>query len=159
MSFHVVLLEPEIPPNTGNVARLCAATRTTLHLIEPLGFKLDDAQLKRAGMDYWQHVHWHRWPNWNAFNAALPHHARLWFIESAGPRRYTEARFADGDYLVFGRETAGIPRALIEAKPDQWLRIPMFNPRARSLNLSNCAALVLFEALRQQDFAGEQTGW
>src|SRR6266702_4955606 len=92
--MHIVLVEPEIPPNTGNVARLCAATRTTLHLIEPFGFKLDDTQLKRAGMDYWQHVEWHRWPNWTAFQKRLPAGARLWFIEAHGPRLYTEADFA-----------------------------------------------------------------
>lgn len=153
--MHIVLVEPEIPPNTGNVARLCAATRTTLHLIEPFGFKLDDAQLKRAGMDYWRQVEWHRWAGWNAFAQALPPRARLWFVESNGPRRYTEARFERDDYLVFGRETAGLPRPLLEANRESWLRIPMFNAHARSLNLSNCAALVLFEALRQQDFAGE----
>ena len=152
--MNVVLLEPEIPPNTGNVARLCAATRTTLHLVEPFGFQLDDAQLRRAGMDYWQHVEWHRWKNWAAFQQTLPAAARLWFIESNGPRRHTEADFAADDYLVFGRETAGLPRALLEANCARWLRIPMFNPEARSLNLSNCVALVLFEALRQQGFPG-----
>jgi tRNA (cytidine/uridine-2'-O-)-methyltransferase len=153
--MHVVLLEPEIPPNTGNVARLCAATHSTLHLIEPFGFKLDDAALKRAGMDYWQHVRWQRWANWGAFEQALPADARLWFIESEGPKRYDEADFAASDYLVFGRETAGLPKALLELHRERWLRIPMMNPPARSLNLSNCVALVLFEALRQQGFAGE----
>jgi tRNA (cytidine/uridine-2'-O-)-methyltransferase len=152
--MNVVLIEPEIPPNTGNVARLCAATRTPLHLIEPLGFKLDDAQLKRAGMDYWRHVEWHRWKNWTAFAQSLPATARLWFIESNGPRLYTEANFATEDYLVFGRETAGLPKKLLAENQDRWLRIPMFNPDARSLNLSNCVALVLFEALRQQGFEG-----
>ena len=152
--MHVVLLEPEIPPNTGNVARLCAATKTTLHLIEPFGFKLDDAQLRRAGMDYWQHVEWHRWPDWAAFQHALPATARLWFVESNGPRLYTEARFAPEDYLVFGRETAGLPKKLLQGNSDRWLRIPMFHAPARSLNLSNCVALVLFEALRQQGFKG-----
>ena len=112
--MNLVLLEPEIPPNTGNVARLCAATRTTLHLIEPFGFKLDDAQLRRAGMDYWRHVAWHRWVNWRAFEAELPVDARLWFIESGGARRYTEVSFAPDDYLVFGRETAGLPKQLLE---------------------------------------------
>jgi tRNA (cytidine/uridine-2'-O-)-methyltransferase len=153
--MHIVLLEPEIPPNTGNVARLCAATRSTLHLIEPRGFKLDDAQLKRAGMDYWQQVEWHRWPNWAAFAQGLPAGARLWFVESNGPRRYTEAEFGPGDYLVFGRETAGLPKKLLEDNPGRWLRIPMFNAKARSLNLSNCVALVLFESIRQQGFKGE----
>src|SRR3989442_11863876 len=93
-AMHVVLVEPEIPPNAGNVARLCAATRTTLHLIEPFGFKLDDPQLKRAGMDYWQHVTWHRWPSWKAFEEKLPATAKLWFVESGGPKLYTEAEFA-----------------------------------------------------------------
>ena len=153
--MHIVLVEPEIPPNTGNVARLCAATRTALHLIEPFGFKLDDAQLKRAGMDYWQHVNWHRWANWTAFEKALPKGARLWFVESGGSMRYTEVKFSPDDYLVFGRETAGLPKQLLEQNRERWLRIPMFNPQARSLNLSNCVALVLFEALRQQGFASE----
>ena len=153
--MQIVLVEPEIPPNTGNVARLCAATRSRLHLIEPFGFKLDDTQLKRAGMDYWQQVEWHRWPNWRAFADRLPSSARLWFVESNGPRLYTEAQFGPEDNLVFGRETAGLPQALLEENRERWLRIPMFNPAARSLNLSNCVALVLFEALRQQGFAGE----
>ena len=153
--MHVVLLEPEIPPNTGNVARLCAATKTKLDLVEPFGFKLDDAQLKRAGMDYWQHVECRRWPNWSAFEKTLPANAQLWFIESNGPRLYTEVAFQHDDYLVFGRETAGLPKKLLEANRDRWLRIPMFNPEVRSLNLSNCVALVLFEALRQQGFRGE----
>jgi len=153
--MHVVLVEPEIAPNTGNIARLCAATHTELHLIEPLGFRLDDAQLRRAGMDYWQHVCWRRWSGWPAFARALPSDARLWFIEQGGPRRYTEVAFAPGDYLVFGRETAGLPRALLEPHREHWLRVPMFNPAARSLNLSNCVALVLYEALRQLGFPGE----
>ncbi len=152
--MNVVLLEPEIPPNTGNVARLCAATRATLHLIEPFGFQLDDKQLKRAGMDYWQHVDWKRWKNWTDFASALAPGARLWFIESHGPARYSDVQFAPDDYLVFGRETAGLPQALLDQHPDRWLRIPMYNEAARSFNLSNCVALVLFEALRQQNFAG-----
>src|SRR4051812_31971349 len=153
--MHVVLVEPEIPPNTGNVARLCAATGSTLHLIEPLGFRLDDTQLKRAGMDYWQHLEWHRWADWSTFQKALPPGSRLWFVESHGPLLYTQARFAPEDYLVFGRETAGLPKQLLEANRERWIRIPMFNPNARSLNLSNCAALVLFEALRQQGFRND----
>ena len=153
--MHIVLVEPEIPPNTGNVARLCAATKTALHLIEPLGFQLDDRQLKRAAMDYWQHVKWHRWPNWTVFRDQSPDGARLWYIESNGPRHYAEVNYWPGDYLVFGRETAGLPKKLLEDNREHWLRIPMFNDKSRSLNLSNCAALVLFEALRQQGFRGE----
>ena len=156
--MHIVLLEPEIPPNTGNVARLCAATGSTLHLVEPLGFKLDDTQLKRAGMDYWQHAEWHRWPSWTAFQKQVLEDARLWLVESKGPRLYTEVSFAPNDYLVFGRETAGLPKKLLRENPEHWLRIPMFNTQARSLNLSNCVALVLFEALRQQGFKGEVGG-
>lgn len=152
--MNIVLVEPEIPPNTGNVARLCAATGSVLHLVEPFGFRLDDSRLKRAGMDYWQHVQWHRWAGWQAFEAQLKPGARPWFIESEGPRLYTQATFAADDYLVFGRETAGLPRPLLEQHHDQWLRIPMFNPKSRSLNLSNCVALVLFEALRQLGFPG-----
>jgi tRNA (cytidine/uridine-2'-O-)-methyltransferase len=153
--MNIVLVEPEIPPNTGNVARLCAATKSVLHLIEPFGFKLDDAHLKRAGMDYWRQVEWHRWKNWNAFAATLPAQARLWFVESNGGTRYSEASFAPDDFLVFGRETAGLPGRLLEENRERWLRIPMFNAQSRSLNLSNCVALVLFEALRQQGFQGE----
>lgn len=153
--MNIVLVEPEIPPNTGNVARLCAAIKSVLHLIEPFGFKLDDSQLKRAGMDYWQQVEWHRWKNWSAFTEKLPANARLWLVESDGPKRYSDVQFLPDDYIVFGRETAGLPKSLIEQHHDRWLRIPMFNPESRSLNLSNCVALVLFETLRQQGFNGE----
>jgi tRNA (cytidine/uridine-2'-O-)-methyltransferase len=153
--MNIVLVEPEIPPNTGNVARLCAATKSRLHLIEPFGFKLDDSQLKRAGMDYWQQVEWRRWKNWKEFEAKLTANARLWFIESGGAKNYSDVVFLPDDYLVFGRETAGLPKQLLERQRDHWLRIPMFNALSRSLNLSNCVALVLFEALRQQGFAGE----
>ena len=153
--MNIVLIEPEIPPNTGNVARLCAATKSALHLIEPFGFKLDDAQLKRAGMDYWQQVEWHRWKNWNAFLEKVPPTSKLWFVESNGPKLYSAATFSPNDFLIFGRETAGLPKQLLESHRENWLRIPMFNAESRSLNLSNCVALVLFEALRQQGFTGE----
>ena len=155
--MHIVLVEPEIPPNTGNIARLCAATGSTLHLIEPLGFTIDDKQLARAGMDYWKLVQWHRWPNWSHFVATHPADARFWFIESDGPRHYAEVAYAPNDYLVFGRETAGLPKSLLEQHWDQWLRIPMAKTGARSLNLSNCAAIVLFEALRQTGFETLET--
>jgi tRNA (cytidine/uridine-2'-O-)-methyltransferase len=154
--MNIVLVEPEIPPNTGNVARLCAATKSALHLIEPFGFKLDDTQLKRAGMDYWQQVTWHRWKNWKTFESECRKDtARFWFIETKGPKLYTEAKFNADDFLIFGRETAGLPRQLLEENREHWLRLPMFNPEARSLNLSNCVAAVLFEALRQQGFSGQ----
>jgi tRNA (cytidine/uridine-2'-O-)-methyltransferase len=153
--MHIVLVEPEIPPNTGNIARLCAATHTELHLIEPLGFKLDDAQLKRSGMDYWQQVRWRKWPNWTTFLGSVAAGTAFWFIESGGPRLYTEVRYTSADYLVLGRETAGLPKPLLEQHREKWLRIPMFNDQSRSLNLANCAALVLYEALRQQGFREE----
>jgi tRNA (cytidine/uridine-2'-O-)-methyltransferase len=153
--MRIVLLEPEIPPNTGNVARLCAATKSELHLIEPFGFQLDDRQLKRAGMDYWQHVNWRRWKSWQEFAGSVGAQARIWFVESNGPQRYDEVKYGADDFLVFGRETAGLPKALLEEHRDRWLRIPMFNESARSLNLSNCVALVLYEALRQNGFPGE----
>lgn len=156
--MNVVLVQPEIPPNTGNVARLCAATNSALHLIEPFGFQLNDAQLKRAGLDYWEQVTWRRWAHWAEFEASVDRSARLWFIESGGPHRYSEARFAANDYLVFGRETAGLPRSLLESNRERWLRIPMFNSAVRSLNLANCVALVLYEGLRQLEFVGELQG-
>ncbi|MGB0587218.1 MAG: tRNA (cytidine(34)-2'-O)-methyltransferase [Limisphaerales bacterium] len=153
--MNIVLLEPEIPPNTGNVARLCAATGTRLHLIRPLGFRLGDRELKRAGMDYWQQVDWRLWEDWASFTAEQPSMARFWLVEQGGATRYDKATFGPEDYLVFGRETAGLPRALLESHTDSWLRIPMFNAEARSLNLANCVSLVLYEALRQQGFAEE----
>jgi tRNA (cytidine/uridine-2'-O-)-methyltransferase len=153
--LRVVLIEPEIPPNTGNIARLCAATGVELHLVEPLGFELTERQLRRAGMDYWREVKWRRWGAWAAFVAELRADARCWFVESGGPRLYTEVTYGSDDWLVFGRETAGLPRALVEGNPDAWLRIPMFNEHARSLNLANSVSVVLFEALRQQGFVGE----
>lgn len=146
--LQIVLVEPEIPPNTGAVARLCAASNTALHLVEPLGFKLDDRSLKRAGMDYWQHVTWHTWPNWDAFQAA---HAqgRFHFLTTKASRSYTEARFEPNDFLVFGRETKGLPESLLRENAERCLTIPMANPQVRSLNLATAAAIVLFEALRQ----------
>jgi tRNA (cytidine/uridine-2'-O-)-methyltransferase len=150
--MNIVLIEPEIAPNTGNIARLCAATGATLHLVEPLGFQLDDRELRRAGMDYWKQVTWCKWPDWDAFQAKVPSRAGLWFIESPGGQPYAHAAFDPDDYLVFGRESAGIPLRLLEKHPGRQLHIPMKNPAARSLNLSNCAAIVLYEALRQRGF-------
>ena len=152
--MNIILVEPEIPPNTGNIARLCAATNTQLHLVGPLGFRLDDAMLKRAGMDYWQHVDWTDWENWEDFEGSVGE-GRLWLVEQDGEKRYDTVSFGVDDYLVFGRETAGLPRALLEKFSDSWLRVPMFNEEARSLNLANCVSLVLYEALRQQGFEGE----
>ena len=153
--MRVVLIEPEIPPDTGNIARLCAATKTSLHLVEPLGFQMNDKRLQRAGMDYWQQVSWHRWDNWQSFHTTQGRRGRFWFIESAGAKHYAEVQYAAEDFLLFGRESAGLPPKLLAQYPDCWIRIPMFHPAARSLNLANCAAIVLYEALRQQGFPSE----
>jgi tRNA (cytidine/uridine-2'-O-)-methyltransferase len=147
--MNVVLVEPEIPPNTGNVARLCAATNARLHLIEPLGFEMSDRRMQRAGMDYWKQVDWQLWPDWASFVAETGETARVWFVESGGPRSYTDVGYQTGDYLVFGRESAGLPEKMLAEAPERWLHIPMGNPDSRSLNLSNCVAIVLYEALRQ----------
>ncbi len=146
--LNVVLFKPEIPPNTGNIARLCAATRSRLHLIEPLGFSLDEKQLKRAGMDYWDHVDWKTWPDWPAFFESIAGQ-RFFLLSTKAKTSYASARFQDGDYLIFGPETRGLPESLLAAHPDQCLTIPMPNPEARSLNLSTSAGIVLYEALRQ----------
>lgn len=153
--MHIVLVEPEIPPNTGNVARLCAATGAHLHLIEPLGFQLQDKHLKRAGMDYWKHVTWNKWSHWSAFMDQMVPGSNLWVVESDGPKSYADVSYGPNDYLVFGRETAGLPQEFIQKYQDRWLRIPMMNKEARSLNLSNSVAIVLYEALRQHGFQGE----
>jgi len=153
--FNIVLVEPEIPPNTGNIGRLCVATRSTLHLVRPLGFSTDDRTLKRAGLDYWAEVDLRYWDSLGELEAAQDSAARFFYLTTKSDRPYHAVRFKPGDFLVFGRETAGLPSALLDANPQQWLRIPMFNAAARSLNLSNCVALVLFEALRQHGFAGE----
>jgi len=146
--LQIVLVEPEIPPNTGAIARLCAATHTVLHLVEPLGFKLDDRSLKRAGMDYWHQVTWRTWPDWASLRAAHAR-ARFHFLTTKTSRPYTEARYAPDDFLVFGRETKGLPESLLKENEASCLTIPMANPQVRSLNLATAAAIVLFEALRQ----------
>jgi tRNA (cytidine/uridine-2'-O-)-methyltransferase len=146
---NVVLVEPEIPPNTGNIGRLCAATGATLHLVGPLGFRLDDRELKRAGMDYWERVTWKYWQSFAALRAQGAAKAVFYFVETNAPRAYTEPQYQWGDYLVFGRETAGLPDALLQANASTTIRIPMFNPQARSLNLATAVGIVLYEAIRQ----------
>jgi len=146
--MQVVLYEPEIPPNTGSVARLCAATLTPLHLIEPLGFKIDDKHLKRAGLDYWEFVDLRVHKSWDDFiEAAAPQ--KLWYFSKRAERSYTAANYEDADYLVFGRETRGLPLEILKANADRALRIPMMGAGVRSLNLSNAVSIVLYEALRQ----------
>ncbi|MGE5550976.1 MAG: tRNA (uridine(34)/cytosine(34)/5-carboxymethylaminomethyluridine(34)-2'-O)-methyltransferase TrmL [Bacteroidota bacterium] len=150
--LHVVLYEPEIPQNTGNIARLCAAAGAVLHLVEPLGFFLDDARLKRAGLDYWDLTEVIRHRSWEAFLAAQPAGNR-WYFTTKGGICYTDAVYAAGDSLVFGPETRGLPGALLEAEPARCLRLPM-RPGARSLNLANAAAIAVYEAMRQMGFPG-----
>jgi tRNA (cytidine/uridine-2'-O-)-methyltransferase len=148
LPFHIVLIEPEIPPNTGNIARLCGATGTILHLVGPLGFSLDDRYLKRAGLDYWEAIDVRRWASLEELLSSYPG-ARCWYTSKKAGHSYTEADFRPGDFLVFGKETTGLPDALLEADPEHAIRIPIFNDRVRSLNLSTAAGIVLYEALRQ----------
>ncbi len=153
--FHIVLVEPEIPPNTGNVIRLAANTGCTLHLIEPLGFSMDDRQLRRAGLDYHEYAPVRRHAGWEAFVASeRPAAERLFALTTRGTRGVHEVSFAAGDWLVFGAETRGLPAALRERMPAaQQLRLPM-RPGQRSLNLSNAVAVTVFEAWRQNGFGG-----
>ncbi len=146
--FHIVLIEPEIPPNTGNIGRLCAATGTHLHLVGKLGFSLDDKHMKRAGLDYWPEVNLHRWNSLPDLQQHYPD-GRFWYTSKKAQRTHVEADFTPGDFLVFGKETMGLPEELIEANLEQTLRIPIFSPAVRSLNLANSAAIILYEALRQ----------
>ena len=151
--LHVVLVEPQIPPNTGNVARLCAATGCALHLVEPLGFRIDDRELKRAGLDYWDALGVIVHPSLDALLDAFPPHRR-WLLSTRATRAYTEAEFARGDALIFGKETAGLPQALIDAHPDRALRIPMRAGAVRSINLSTAAGVVTYAALARLGFPG-----
>ncbi|MEW6501890.1 MAG: tRNA (cytidine(34)-2'-O)-methyltransferase [Thermodesulfobacteriota bacterium] len=146
--FHIVLVEPEIPPNTGSIARLCGATDTVLHLVKPLGFSTDDKQLKRAGLDYWEHVQIVYWENLEAFLAAQDERT-LHFLSKKADRLYTEVRYQPGDCLIFGKETKGLPARVLHDYEERCLRIPMTNPHIRSINLAMAAAVVLYEAIRQ----------
>jgi tRNA (cytidine/uridine-2'-O-)-methyltransferase len=164
--MNVVLVEPEIPPNTGNVARLCAATQATLHLVGPLGFRLDDKTLKRAGMDYWEHVTWKCWESLESLQEAIRKDEcrgmkaestemkegsapTFYYVTTKSKRPYTQPRYRADDYLVFGRETAGLPKALLDTNPETTITIPMFNPEARSLNLATAVAIVLSHTIWQ----------
>lgn len=154
MSIHIVLVHPEIPPNTGNIARSCAATGSVLHLVKPLGFSIDDKSLKRAGLDYWPFVKLEIHESLDEFMKKYGKR-RMFLATTKGERLYTEAEYADEDMLLFGRETAGLPADLIAERRDNTIRIPMGeDTRLRSLNLSNSVGIILFEALRQTGFAG-----
>lgn len=152
MALHVVLVEPEIPPNTGNISRTCAATGCVLHLVKPLGFDIDDRTLKRAGLDYWPYVTIEVHESFDEFLEKYKDR-RMWLSTTKGQQRYTDVKYQDEDMLLFGKETAGLPRPFIAAHQEQAIRIPMSEgTRLRSFNLSNSVAIVLFEALRQLDF-------
>ena len=154
MALHIVLVEPEIPPNTGNIARTCAATGTHLHLVKPLGFSIDDKHLKRAGLDYWPFVTLSVHESLDDFMKEYEG-ATMYLATTKGGKRHTDVAYKDGDMILFGRETAGLPRDFIAAHAEQAIRIPMSaDTRLRSLNLANCANIILFEALRQLDFPG-----
>lgn len=145
--FHMVLVEPEIPPNTGNIARLCGATRTVLHLVGKLGFSTDDRSLKRAGLDYWHEVDIRYWQDLDELKRAFPEY-RFIYTSKKAAKSYVDMSFREGDFLVFGKETRGLPDELLEANPETSVRIPIFG-RVRSINLSTAAGIVLYEALRQ----------
>ena len=148
--MHIVLHQPEIPGNTGNIGRTCVATGTSLHLIEPLGFRLDEKSLKRAGMDYWTQLDVHRYMNFQEFKDRNPG-AKIWMATTKARRMYTEVSYGPNDYIMFGKESAGIPEEILVENEETCIRIPML-PTIRSLNLSNSAAIILYEALRQTGF-------
>ena len=152
--LNIVLVEPEIPQNCGNIARTCAATGCTLHLIRPLGFDISEKAVKRAGLDYWHLVDVRDYENLDDFFARNDVR-QMWCLSTKAPKRYTEATFADGCYLFFGKETKGLPEAFLEAHRESCIRLPM-RAEARSLNLSNSVAITVYEALRQLDFPGLQ---
>lgn len=150
--LHIVLVEPEIPQNTGNIARTCAATHTTLHLVHPLGFSIDEKQVKRAGLDYWHLVTIEEHPSFAQLRQQYPN-AEFFYASTKAPRSYAQAAYPENAFLVFGKETKGLPEDLLHENYDRCVRIPMIEG-ARSLNLGNSVAIVLYEALRQHQFAG-----
>lgn len=156
MAIHVVLVHPEIHWNTGNAGRTCLATGSTLHVIEPLGFSLDDRQVKRAGLDYWEHVDLHQWPSWQVFETQLPTLGEPYFFSTKATRLYWDAPLgqADNVVLVFGRETGGLPADLHERYRERFVTMPMMSPLVRSLNLSTSVAVALYEVLRQRHDRG-----
>ncbi len=151
--LQIALIEPEIPPNTGNVARLCAATGCALHLVEPLGFSIDDRELKRAGLDYWEHVNITLHPSLDAFLAATSG-SRRWYFSTRASLPYTQAGFHAGDILVFGKETKGLPDELLARDPEHCLRLPMRPGSVRSINLSTAVGIATYAALAQLGFPG-----
>ncbi len=156
--MNIVLHQPEIPANTGNIGRTCVATGTVLHLIEPLGFRLTGKELRRAGMDYWEHLDVRRYMNFEEFvekNLKGNPDAKIWMATTKARKVYTEAAFGENDFIMFGKESAGIPEEILVDYEDTCIRIPMLD-KIRSLNLSNSVSIVLYEALRQLNFSGMQ---
>ena len=154
-SMHIILHQPEIPGNTGNIGRTCVATGTPLHLIEPLGFHLDEKSIRRAGMDYWFALDVQRYMNFEEFQERHPG-AKIWMATTKAKHVYTEVAYGPDDYIMFGKESAGIPEEILVEHEETCIRIPMLE-EIRSLNLSNSVAIVLYEALRQQNFSNMQT--
>lgn len=150
--MHIVLHQPEIPANTGNIGRTCVATNTPLHLIEPLGFMLNEKSIKRAGMDYWEHLDVNRYVNYEDFLSKNPG-AKIWYATTKAHKCYTDVQFGPDDFIMFGKESAGIPEEILVDNEEYCIRIPM-EEKIRSLNLSNSVAIVLYEALRQNGFDG-----
>ena len=148
--MHIILHQPEIPANTGNIGRTCVATGTSLHLIEPLGFRLNEKEIKRAGMDYWEHLDVTRYVNFEEFKEKHPG-AKIWMATTKAKHSYTDVSFGPDDLIMFGKESAGIPEEILVEYEPTCIRIPML-PQIRSLNLSNSVAIVLYEALRQNNF-------
>lgn len=154
--MNIVLLEPEIPQNTGNIGRTCCATGTKLHLIEPMGFRINEKSLKRAGMDYWEHLDVTIYDSYEDFVEKNPN-VKIRYATTKAPNRYSDVKFGEDDFIMFGKESAGIPESILVDNQKNCIRIPM-NPEIRSLNLANSVAIVLYEALRQNDFEGMQMG-
>ncbi len=150
--MHIALIEPEIPGNTGSIGRVCVGTATPLHLVGKLGFAIDEAAVRRAGLDYWHKVQLHQHGDLDALIAALPNQ-RLWFFSAHGKTRYDQVQYRSDDVLVFGRESRGLPKDVLDRYAEHGVFVPT-NGEIRSLNLANCVTAVLYEALRQQDFAG-----
>lgn len=148
MAFNIVLVNPQIPPNTGNISRLCAATKTVLHLIKPMGFSLDDKKMKRAGLDYWDFLEIHIHENIDEFIKKYDN-SKFIFLSSKVEKVYWDYNFSDGDFLIFGSETSGLPESIMEKYKDQMCTIPQYNDHVRCLNLSNSVSIVLYEAIRQ----------
>jgi tRNA (cytidine/uridine-2'-O-)-methyltransferase len=156
LAIHVVLVHPEIHWNTGNAGRTCLAVGATLHLIEPLGFSLDERQVKRAGLDYWEHVDLRLWPNWDAFEQELPLLGQPFFFSTAAPTHFWDAPLGSQDdvVLIFGRETKGLPADLHDRYADRFVSMPIASPVVRSLNLSTCVGIAVYEVLRQRRYHG-----